>query len=337
MDKTGFEYWLKESGFSSGTIQSRISNCMRVEQFEGDLDKHFQYDEMKSLIKRLQFSKSDQDSKRPVSHNVDIKGDEYTGTATLRQAINLYLRFKAGRTQEKRNVKVINDENSTYKNKVEINEKIDSYAKFLERFNIDKKSLYQFGVEETKLPEIDVIWKEWINLKKRVFNNEEVYIRGAGRDAKGTPIYLEFYKYLFSNSNVKKDPTNNMKPQQIIQSLTGYRRNANIFNYQVSHIFGMTKNPLLFEAPWNLALVPKLIDPLTGHETKGNWPVEYQHYFFEHIHKRYSEFIEDYNDIVLSLKLEEKLDEFLAYIDVTKFESVDQFKKNILKEFKMIG
>ena len=134
---------------------------------------------------------------------------------------------------------------------------MDSYERFMTRFNIDKYELYEFGINETILPPIDLVAENWENLKKRIFNNGKVSIRGYGRDAKGTALYLGLYKNLFNNGNVKKDATNNVEPQKIISRLTGYKRNINLLNYQVSHIFGRTKNIFLFEAPWNIAFIPK--------------------------------------------------------------------------------
>ena len=32
----------------------------------------------------------------------------------------------------------------------------------------------------------------------------------------------------------------------------------------------MTKNALTFNAPWNIVYMPKLFDPFTGHESKGD-------------------------------------------------------------------
>jgi hypothetical protein len=118
---------------------------------------------------------------------------------------------------------------------------------------------------------------EWDNLKNRLFNNELTYIRGYGRDAKGTIAFLELYKNLFSNLNIKKDSSNNNVPTILMSRLTGLNKKLKkdtvqqerIQNYQISHLFGKTKNPLLFSAPWNFAYIPKYIDPFTGHETQG--------------------------------------------------------------------
>ena len=188
---------------------------------------------------------------------------------------------------------------------------IDSYERFMRNFNIGKDDFYKFGINETILPPIDLVRKNWEDLKKRVFNNGSVKIRGYGRDAKGTELYIGLYKHVFNNYNVTKDPTNNAEPLRIITELTGYKRNKNLFNYQVSHIFGKTKNILLFEAPWNVAFIPKLYDPFTGHEAKGIWPEEYQDRFLSYICIEYKEFIDEYNQIILEAKILSKVSEYI--------------------------
>lgn len=41
--------------FQEGTVRNRISNCKRVEQYEGDLDRHFDNDWCRDLIRQLGF------------------------------------------------------------------------------------------------------------------------------------------------------------------------------------------------------------------------------------------------------------------------------------------
>ena len=61
------------------------------------------------------------------------------------------------------------------------------------------------------------------------------------------PVELLHYKFQNVPSNIidkviEIDPTNNTKPTQLLERNTGYRKNESIFNYQVSHVFGLTKN-----------------------------------------------------------------------------------------------
>ena len=54
MKEVPFRVWLKvERGMSAGTVGSRISNCRRVERHEGDLDAHYDSDELDGLLQRL--------------------------------------------------------------------------------------------------------------------------------------------------------------------------------------------------------------------------------------------------------------------------------------------
>lgn len=216
---------------------------------------------------------------------------------------------------------------------------IDSYQEFLNHFNIDKKSFFEWGISCTIFPPIDKVALEWEILKKRIFNDQPVYIRGYGRDAKGTDLYIKLYEKLFSNYQIKKDPTNNATPRKIIQQLTGLKHNSDIFNYQTSHIWGRTKNIFMFEAPWNICYTPKIIDPFTGHEAKGIWPTEYQQLFITKAQNLYNSFINEYNQIIITLDIESKIHE---YIQLLKKEAkiplkeIVQFYEDAIKELSII-
>lgn len=102
MKETLFYNWLCEK-FSGGTPNSRLSNCLRVEQYEGDLDDHFIQDKGTSLLNRLSYSKDDQRNNRTAKHKIPIDGNTYNGTATLKQAVSLYFKFKTGEKAESTN------------------------------------------------------------------------------------------------------------------------------------------------------------------------------------------------------------------------------------------
>lgn len=96
MNTEEFKIWLEEeNGNDFRTIQSRISNCRTVENYEGDLDEHYAKDDGKSLMERLSYSTKDQRSNLPAKHNIPINGDLRTGSATLKQAVKLYMTFKS--------------------------------------------------------------------------------------------------------------------------------------------------------------------------------------------------------------------------------------------------
>ena len=188
----------------------------------------------------------------------------------------------------------------------------DSYYDFMNHFGIKPKDLFDWGVNAIVFPSDKMVDIEWQNLKRRIFNNEAVYIRGYGRDAHGTKMYTDFYGYAFKNFHVIKDPTNNNRPQANIKKMTGLTRNKDIYNYQVSHIWGRTKNLFLFEAPWNVCYMPKIIDPFTGHETKGDLPVDFQEYFIKKVQKKYRKYIDDYNSIISTYNINKLLSDYCS-------------------------
>ena len=87
--ETTFRAWLTvERGLKASTVGSRIGNCLRVERHEGDLDAHYDADELADMLRRL-------DPREP-GHGIPIAGDVYSGTATLKNAVRLYRDFRKG-------------------------------------------------------------------------------------------------------------------------------------------------------------------------------------------------------------------------------------------------
>ena len=77
MKEVPFRVWLKvERGLSAGTEGSRISNCRRVERHEGDLDVHYDFDELDGLLQRLKPGEArarDPDCRRRVQRHGDAE------------------------------------------------------------------------------------------------------------------------------------------------------------------------------------------------------------------------------------------------------------------------
>lgn len=90
-----FESYLRNvRGLSYNSIGSLTSNCNRLARYEGDLDAHFDKDGMVGLLARLTYSTYDQRAGLPQKHRVPINGDVRNGTATLKSAATLYMKFR---------------------------------------------------------------------------------------------------------------------------------------------------------------------------------------------------------------------------------------------------
>ncbi|MDE0035933.1 MAG: hypothetical protein OXU77_00060 [Gammaproteobacteria bacterium] len=68
-----FEAWMADvRGLRAPTIKSRLTNCRRVEKFEGDLDSLFELDRLADLLEKLTYSAEDQRNGRRSRHRVPI-------------------------------------------------------------------------------------------------------------------------------------------------------------------------------------------------------------------------------------------------------------------------
>jgi hypothetical protein len=91
-----FQSWL-ERKFppGAGTAVTRLNNCKRVEDAHGDLDMHYNNDQMAWLCKRLKYSMVDKRAGRPNPSNISLENcDLYNNLAMYRSAIKLYREFR---------------------------------------------------------------------------------------------------------------------------------------------------------------------------------------------------------------------------------------------------
>ena len=179
----------------------------------------------------------------------------------------------------------------------------DAYDNLFEKYG--REEFFKDSLEAIIFPES--VEEQWKKQKYLLLNNGELFIRGYGRDAKKTEWFIELYKNLFQNNKIQKDSTNNAQPTKLLKNMTPYCKITNdekndgkerIKNYQVSHLFGKTKNPLLFNAAWNIAYIPKYLDPFTGHESQGEHRDIFKIIFEKNLKQKYAAYIIDYNNFI---------------------------------------
>jgi hypothetical protein len=220
----------------------------------------------------------------------------------------------------------------------------DSYKRFFSQGYISKEQFFEFGLQDTIYSPLDKSEIAWSDLKKRITTNQQVYIRGFGRNSNGSHLFQEFYKNIIGNENILIDPTNNAQPTKLIRNLTGYSKTKSnnhepIQNYQISHIFGRTKNVFAFTTPWNIVYMPKMLDPFTGHEAKGKMIAEYQVLFQQQSYKHFEPLIEDYNKLISSQKLVDSINGYLEIIGSgpsIDAKDAEKLKKSVLEELSPI-
>jgi len=207
----------------------------------------------------------------------------------------------------------------------------DSYERLFNFFKdrkFDSKSFYRFGIDnsvygdrissKTVEDQLDLL----INLLEtgkfgnvdhggRTSRREYLSIRKYSGSEVKSELFREVYGRVFPHANIKVEKSGNTAPKSNITKaahcqLYSQSEKYNIasdttlllLNYQCSHVFDdRTKNPLLFESVWNVVLTPKVTDPLTGHETLGMWPRQFQPTFRNSIRQKFMPCICKYNAI----------------------------------------
>jgi hypothetical protein len=92
----GFEVWISQQGFTPKTAGSRLSDVGRLDAAFGGLDRHYDRDGLRDALASLTYSRDDQRNGVANPSPVVIDGDLYTGLATMRQSLRLYIRFRKG-------------------------------------------------------------------------------------------------------------------------------------------------------------------------------------------------------------------------------------------------
>jgi hypothetical protein len=222
----------------------------------------------------------------------------------------------------------------------------DAYNVLFECYPRDE--IFSKGINDVIFVEERFIEEQWERQKEIFLRGGDLHIRGYSRDGNGTDLYMELYKILIPHVNIKRDSSNNSEPTKTLKSLTDYAKKITkkenkqiIRNYTIAHLFGRTKNPLLFNAAWNLAYVPEYLDPFTGHESSGDHSIAFKSKFEPVLRKRFAKYINDYN-LFVRKNISENVDDALkltkkkfpkAKKSKTKFET---FRRNSVIELSEI-
>ena len=213
----------------------------------------------------------------------------------------------------------------------------DSYKEFFQHFHITANNLFEWGIENVVWVEPKIAAIEWKKLKEKIegIYAGEIHIRGYGRDSKNTPLFTDLYQKIFPNIKIEKDTNNNNFPTKMLENLTHYKKNESIFNYQVSHIWGHTKNPFLFECPWNVCFMPKILDPFSGHESTSTDKVIFQERLKNKAVQMYSDLIEDYQRLKKDIekRIECILDEYINTQQNYQAKTLRKFEKDLHNEW----
>lgn len=90
-----YRQWLESQRYQSGTVTTQIHRAGRVEEHFGDLDSHFDSDQLSSVIESLKYSANDSRQGRANPTPIPIDGDLFSNLASYRDAVKRYRKFRA--------------------------------------------------------------------------------------------------------------------------------------------------------------------------------------------------------------------------------------------------
>ena len=215
--------------------------------------------------------------------------------------------------------------------------KMDSYDEFLGligRKRVSREQFIEFGLEHVYMVDDDLALSELENAIKALKDRKDTQLLtirryGKNEDNQDNP-YLKLYEKIFDVS-LTQDRDNNQRPIEIMKHLFGCSFKSQ--HYQCAHVWGMTKNPIMFTALFNIVLIPRMFDPLTGHESRGRLLNEFQRRFKEHVKAHFKRSIVRYNRFLRGRGMEEQIN---RYYKECKARRPEVFLKNAIKEWKAI-
>lgn len=204
-----------------------------------------------------------------------------------------------------------------------------------ELFNVALKEVVRIDNEDV----VDFYWHELIKAVKTKDNKQnnnttnKVYVRGHGRNGSGNKDLDEILKAVFERG-FQIDQANNNRPDSILKKLIP----GEFEDYQISHLFEhRTNNPFLFEAPWMVCYVPKILDPFTGHEIKG-FPMLIER-FVRWAFITNKKYINEYNGLILEYwnKLKDHFNSKAKHYNKYRIESLILAFAPLLLKFEQLG
>ena len=214
---------------------------------------------------------------------------------------------------------------------------IDAYEALIPEY-ISKEEFFRFGLEKTIYIPDQKIKQNWDTLKENIKANKPLFMRGV-KDAVGNQLFYEFYARVLKNQQVKKDPSNSQAPTKMMEDLSGYKKSKDLRNYQLTSIFGRSKNILCFNAPWNFVYTPNILDPLLSVDARGDLALEYQIFFKEHCYNKFRPFIQEFNEMMTNTHFLRETDEYIHNLydnSMHNIQSVEKFEVSLREEIAPI-
>jgi len=213
---------------------------------------------------------------------------------------------------------------------------LDSYEALIPQY-ISKEDFFRYAIEKTIYIPDSEIRLEWDNLRKKLESNKAVFVRGSKASSENQLIF-DFYKTVFKNDSVKKDPSNTQNPTKLMDTLSGYTK-KDLKNYQLYSPFGKSKNVLCFSSPWNLIYIPKILEPLLNEDSKSELALDFKKFFLKEIYNKFKIYIDEYNKIVSNDYFVRSMDDYFRGMYENTYQdkiAIKKFEELMYDEFSAV-
>ncbi len=92
--KSTYQHWLEQRSYADGTVEAQMHRAGRVEECYGDLDEHYDRDQLRSVIDELKYSAEDERRNKPNPSKIPFNGNIRNNLASYRNATERYCKFR---------------------------------------------------------------------------------------------------------------------------------------------------------------------------------------------------------------------------------------------------
>lgn len=92
--KPTYKNWLDRQILTRETVNAQMYRAGRVEEHYGDLDEHYNRDQLRSVIDQLQYSTADEREGKPNPSKIPFTGSTRNNLASYRGAVERYCKFR---------------------------------------------------------------------------------------------------------------------------------------------------------------------------------------------------------------------------------------------------
>lgn len=203
------------------------------------------------------------------------------------------------------------------------------YNAFFNHFRMTEADFVEYGIEKIIFAPEDEVYDDWRQRKNCFINksshSNKFYIR-SDKDKRWTCAYEAIF-----GISVKIDVTKNSKPTSALEGATNVKKKGSA--YTSAHIFGRTRNFMLFSALFNICFIPDLYAPFSDTTSKKSGVHEhFRKMLLDKVRMEYGDVICEYNSFIAENHITERIESYIS--EISKFGNLSRADKRFVKDLR---